>query len=110
LIIRGIFNKKKEYIDRENLERDIENKLSKITGELTSSYRKVYLENLASILAKVEAEFTNNLEKYSVQLKAKLEDRDAMEQLKQKIKEAASELSACQDKLNQVIWKEVEHE
>jgi hypothetical protein len=100
----------KEYVDKENCKRDIELKLSEITGKLSDSYKKAYCENLASILAKVEAEFVNNMEKYSVGLKAKLEDRDAMEQLKLKIQEAASELLVCQNKLNQVIWNEVDYE
>ena len=45
------------------------------------------------------------MDKYSVSLKAKLEDKEAMEDLRKKILQAVNELHGCQDKLNAVIWE-----
>ncbi len=95
----------KEYLDRENFIKDMNKKLRTVAGELADSYKENYRNSLNEMLRKVESEFTLNMDKYSVSLKAKLEDKDAMEQLKDKILEAVKQLHGCQDKLDAVIWE-----
>ena len=51
------------------------------------------------------AEFENNLKKYSLRLKAKLEDKEAIENLGNKIQDAANELKICQNELWRIIWR-----
>ena len=95
----------KEILDRESFIKELNKKLIKVTGELADNYKKNYVDSLNGLLRKVESEFNLNMEKYSVSLKAKLEDKEAMEELKDKIMDAVSELHACQEKLNSVIWE-----
>lgn len=95
----------KEYLDRESFIRDMNKKLRTVTGELADNYKENYRNSLNNLLRKVESEFNLNMEKYSVSLKAKMEDKAAMEDLKKKILAAAGELYKCQAKLNAVIWE-----
>lgn len=95
----------KEYLDRESFIRDMNKKLRTITGELADNYSENYRNSLNNLLRKVESEFNLNMEKYSVSLRAKLEDKEAMEALKEKILVAVDELHGCQMKLNSVIWE-----
>lgn len=95
----------KEYLDRESFIRDMNKKLRTVTGELADNYKENYRNSLNNLLRKVESEFNLNMEKYSVSLRAKLEDKEAMEALKEKILAAADELHGCQAKLNAVIWE-----
>ena len=95
----------KEYLDRESFIRDMNKKLRTITGELADNYSENYRNSLNNLLRKVESEFNLNMEKYSVSLRAKLEDKEAMEALKKKILVAADELHGCQMKLDSVIWE-----
>lgn len=95
----------KEYLDRESFIRDMNKKLRTVTGELADNYKKNYRNSLNNLLRKVESEFNLNMEKYSVSLKAKMEDKAAMEDLKKKILAAADELHGCQAELDAVIWE-----
>ena len=69
-------------------------------------FKKNYCESLTAILHKVEDEFNMNMETYSDTLRAKLEDKEAMEKIREKILSAAESLQQCQDRLNEVIWEE----
>lgn len=95
----------KEYLDREKFIKDMNRKLFTITEELAYSYKENYRNTLNTLLRKVESEFNLNMEKYSVSLKAKLEDKESMEELKNKILVAVDELHHCQETLNTVIWE-----
>lgn len=95
----------KEYLDRESFIREMNKKLRTITGELADNYTDNYRNSLNNLLRKVESEFNLNMEKYSVSLRAKLEDKEAMEALKEKILKTAEELHGCQVKLDSVIWE-----
>lgn len=89
---------KKQFID------DAEDKLSDISTSLASDFERDYRRSLQSILKAVEMEFIQNLDKYSVLMKAKLADRKAMEQLREKILGAAADLEGCQKELEKLIW------
>lgn len=95
----------KEYLDREMFIKDMDKKLRKVAGDLAENYIENYKNSLNSLLKKVESEFVHNMDKYSVSLRAKLEDKEAMEDLRKKILKAVDELHGCQDKLNSVIWE-----
>lgn len=104
--IKGVFlGINKEYLDRKSFIRDMNRKLRTITGELADNYSKNYRNSLNNLLRKIESEFNLNMEKYSISLRAKLEDKEAMETLKEKIFAAADELHKCQEKLDSVIWE-----
>lgn len=103
--IKKVFWMNKEYLDRKSFIQDMNKKLRTITGELADNYKESYRNSLNNLLKKVESEFNLNMEKYSVSLKAKLEDKEAMEDLKERILTAAEELHDCQAKLDSVIWE-----
>ena len=95
----------KEYLDREMFIKDMNKKLRSVANDLAGNYIENYKNSLNALLKKVEIEFTQNMDKYSVSLRAKLEDKEAMEDLRKKILQAVNELHGCQDKLNAVIWE-----
>lgn len=95
----------KEYLDRENFIKKMNSKLREVTVGLSDDYKENYRNSLNNLLRLVENEFNLNMEKYSASLKAKLEDKAAMEELRCKIVESAEELHKCQEKLNSVIWE-----
>lgn len=95
----------KEYLDRESFVKDMNKKLRARTRELADIYKENYRQSLNSLLRKVESEFNLNMENYSISLKAKLEDKEAMESLKCKILVAVEQLHECQRELDAVIWE-----
>ena len=94
-----------EYLDFEGFIRDLKVKLNTVAGQQVDEFKTDYRNSLNNILSKVESEFTKNMHRYSVTLKAKLEDKDAMEKLREKILSAVDELRGCQEKLDSVIWE-----
>lgn len=96
-----------EVIDKDKFLDKAGTELQGIVDDLADDYKEKYREGLDSLLSKVEAEFTSNMKKYNVMLLAKTKDKEAMELLKTKIEATAEELRNCQDKLNNVIWREV---
>ncbi|MEH7009215.1 dynamin family protein [Neobacillus niacini] len=94
-----------EYIDKDGFLESADRKLSAISTSLAKDYEKDFRDSLKGILSKVETEFTQNIEKYSVLLKAKHEDRKALEQLREQIAKAVTDLINCQEDLNKVIWR-----
>lgn len=111
----GIYNSNKrtekfwffnvENIDRDKFIKDAEEELTSISLSLADDFQKDYRDNLERILSAVKAEFVQNLDKYSVLMKAKLADKEAMEQLRAKILDAASDLKNCQEELGAIMWR-----
>lgn len=95
----------KEYLDREGFIEDMKKKLITIAGKLADSYKENYRNSLNKMLGRVESEFISNMDKYSVLLKARQEDKDALEQLRDKILDAVKQLQMCQNKLDSIIWE-----
>ncbi len=95
---------KREIIDKEGFLEDIEGALMKLTASVNDTLVKDFSESLASVLAAVKAEFSQNIEKYSALMQAKLKDKSAMEHLGEKISDAARELEQCQKELESLIW------
>lgn len=93
-----------EYIDKDGLIEDIDRKLTNLGTKISNNFREAFRDSLTSILNAIEAEYLQNLDKYSVLMKAKLEDKKAMQELGERIRNAASDLTKCQAELNQIIW------
>jgi GTPase Era involved in 16S rRNA processing len=79
-------------------------KLNTMSSGLRQDFENDYRESLCSIYTAVASEFKQNLDKYSVLMKAMLKEKDALEQLRIKIAAAAQELLASQEELNTIIW------
>jgi len=94
----------REYIDKDKFIQVVEEKLAVIADGLYTDYGKDYRKSIVVVLKEVEDEFINNIEKYSVLIKALLEEKEVMEQLQKLFLEVASSLEECQEELNCVIW------
>lgn len=92
------------HIDKEGFVQDADRKLTQITTSMVTDFEKDFRTTLTSVLCAIESEFTQNTEKYSLLIQAKIEDKKVMEQLRIKIAEAARDLISCQEELNKVIW------
>ncbi len=101
---------KRERIDVEEFIKDTEVLLSEIIGNLITCFIEEFDNELNSVLNKVENEFTSNVEKYSVILKAKLDDKEALEKLRIKILDTVGALGKSTDELNEIIWSVKEDE
>lgn len=95
-----------DVIDKEKFLEKAGTELRQIAEDLFEDYKTKYGNSLESLLTKVKAEFTSNMEKYNKMLRAKTKDKESMEALKEKIEAAAKELKGCQERLNGVIWRE----
>jgi len=93
-----------EYIDKEGFIQDCEGKLMNIAKSLKEDFEKDYRDGLETALSAVESEYIQNLKKYSVLMKAKVGDKEEMEKLGGKIKDAADELKACKGEFDSLIW------
>lgn len=98
-----------ENLDKDGFLKEIEQKLVIVAGKMTDDYEEDYRVALETLLQRVISEFRNNLDKYSVQMKAMIENREAMKKLGDRISDAALSLVQCQGLLNKVIWEELEN-
>lgn len=92
------------HIDKDGFAQDAEDEMKDIVEDMRKDFEKDFRTALTSALSAIESEFTQNIEKYSLLMQAKLEDKKVMEQLRVKISAAACDLISCQDELNKVIW------
>ena len=81
-------------------------KLASIASDITSEYTKDYRDTLKKLLEECKLNYEQNIENYSVLIKGKIQEKKALEQLKDKISNAASDLRSCQKDLNKIIWEE----
>lgn len=98
---------KQENLDKDGFLKEIEEKLLEVAGKMIDDYVKDYCDALETLLQQTKSEFQNNLEKYSVQMKAMIENREAMKKLGDRVSDAAASLIQCQESLNKVIWEEL---
>lgn len=99
-----IFGHKLEYIDKENFIMQAQKELNTISAEICQKFEKDYRQTLGQILNYVQEDFIENINKYSLLMQAKLEDKKALEELHEKISAAAKDLDDCQMELNNIIW------
>ena len=69
-------------------------------------YASDYRNTLQALLNQIQALFQSHLEDYSLDMKALIEDRDAMVELGDKVQHAANTLDDCKRNLNDIIWRE----
>ncbi len=97
-----------EYFDKDGFINDVRTSFMNLAGEMVDVFRKDFQDAFNKVIEAVQDRFKNNLDEFSLNVKALKEDRDAMLKLGQIISDAATSLSDSQDRLNRDIWKEVE--
>ncbi|MBD5512046.1 MAG: hypothetical protein HDR08_12485 [Lachnospiraceae bacterium] len=96
---------KKEQIDKDEFLTSVWKEMTDIVNPLAEDLERDFRDEYARLLSQVKSEFEQNLEKYSTMVKAKLDDKKAIENLGGKIQAAADELKQCQNKLEEIIWR-----
>jgi len=100
------FFKTIENVDKRLFIEKTKEKLKNIAGILATNLQNDFHGSLNIILSRVESDFILNLNKYSVFMKAKFENIRAIDELRISIASLADELKVCQDKLEEIIWRE----
>ncbi len=95
---------KGEYLDKAGFIQDVEKMLVNIADSMCEDYSADYRNALESLLLQIKNQFEGNLETYSLYMKAMVENRDAMQDLGDKVADVATELFDCQKQLNDIIW------
>jgi hypothetical protein len=95
---------KGEYLDKTGFIQDVEKMLVQIADSMCEDYSRDYRNALDSLLMQIKTQFEGNLDTYSLYMKAMVENRDAMQQLGEKVADVATELFDCQKQLNDIIW------
>jgi len=93
------------FIDKNEFIRECEAKLQDIAMSYKMSFEKDYRESLKRILGTVECELFQNLENYSVPMKENKRRKVVLEEFRDKIDKAVSELQNCKDELDRLIWR-----
>ena len=96
-------------LDKEGFLQEIDTKLTGVAQKMADDFGRDYRSSLETLLMQIKALFITHLEQYSVNMHALIEDREAMKQLGNRLSDAAMALVECQDKLNNIIWREVEN-
>lgn len=105
-----IFLFEKEYLNKDGYIKNLEENLAKVAGIMGDDYSKDYRKALETLLTQIKFEFKTNLEEYSINMKAMIEEKDIMMQLGEKVVHTAEALSICQRELNKIIWKELKND
>lgn len=98
----------KEILDKDGFVNDVEDSLSEMARKMFDDYKTDYMNAMNNMLNGVKSQFLTNLETYSLDMKAMIEDRDDMIRLGNIIADAANVLTQSQNELNEIIWQEVE--
>lgn len=96
---------KAKTIDKKDFLKSVRTELRSITQDLVNDLTEKYRDSHAQLLGRIKGEFETNLKKYSVMMRAKLDDKAAIENLGEKLRAAATELRQCQEKLEEIIWR-----
>lgn len=99
---------KKDNIDKDGFMKAVKEILLGIVEKIGTNYRKDYADTLDTILLQVKSKFGDNLDTYSLNMKALIENKDAMMKLGEKIFDAAEALKRCESDLNDIIWREIQ--
>ena len=107
-------NKRREkilFIVRESLDKkgfidNIRHELNNIVFDMADGYADNYRKSLETILMAIKSNFEQNLEVYSLCMKAMMTNKEAMQKLGNRIEDAAEALADCENSLNTIIWKE----
>lgn len=94
-----------QQIDKDEFLDAVEKELTDIVNSLSQDAESEFRNAHVVLFSQVKSEFEQNLEKYSIVLKAKLDDKAAIENLGEKIQASVSELRQCQNNLEEIIWR-----
>ncbi|MGI6019770.1 MAG: dynamin family protein [Marvinbryantia sp.] len=97
---------KREYLKKPEFMKDVDGILLGIIQKLREDYIKDYKKSLETVLMQIAMNFTTNLESYSLDMGALIENRDAMQDLRQKVLKIAEILEGCEKEFNDIIWRE----
>lgn len=97
-----------DYLDKSGFMKDVKGILLGIVEKLGKNYRKDYRDSLETILMQIKSNFGTNLEIYSLNMKALIENKDAMMKLGQRVFDVAEALRGCEKELNGIIWRGVQ--
>ena len=103
----GVWIFETDYLDKDGFMGDVKEILLGIVEKMGKNYRKDYRESLEMILLQIKTNFATNLESYSLNMKALMDNKDAMMELGNRVSDAAKALRKCEEELNTIIWKEV---
>lgn len=103
----GVWIFETDYLDKDGFMGDVKEILLGIVEKMGKNYRKDYREPLEMILLQIKTNFATNLESYSLNMKALMDNKDAMMELGNRVSDAAKALRKCEEELNTIIWKEV---
>lgn len=97
----------KERLDKKSFIADVKDSLQTIATDMANEYAKDYQKALETILMAIKSNFEANLAQYSLHMKNLIDNKEVMQQLGDKIEDAAADLTECEEDLNSIIWKEV---
>lgn len=97
-----------KYLDKEGFIREVEERLLGAAAAMHDEYVKDYCRSLETLLMQIKSQYELHLGEYSLNMKALMENRDAMAALGDRIAAAAGDLEACRGQLDRIIWKERE--
>ncbi len=101
----GVWIFETDYLDKDGFMGDVKEILLGIVEKMGKNYRKDYRESLEMILLQIKTNFATNLESYSLNMKALMDNKDAMMELGNRVSDAAKALRKCEEELNTIIWK-----
>ncbi len=97
-----------EHLDKAAFKNEVEDRLLEESRKMANEFADDYRRSLFTLLGQIKSDFLARLEDYSLDMRAKVKDREAMMELGKRMQEAADELSDRRDELNSIIWKELE--
>ena len=104
-VTKRVWFKKKDYLKKEDFLSELKESLSESLAKWTDAYIAAYKKKHEEIVERLEDEFRGRVEEYSSDTKAKIEDKDAMMQLGEKLKEVAASVTARLEELEKKIWQ-----
>ncbi len=104
-VTKMVWFKKKDYLKKEDFLSELKESLSESLAKWTDAYIAAYKKKHKEIVERLKDEFRGRVEEYSSDTKAKIEDKDAMTQLGEKLKEVAASVKALLEELEKKIWQ-----
>ena len=93
------------FVDKKQFKSAVKGELARYQSYRGKEFRKDYADSLNTLLRAIQKEFWKNLDKYSLLMRAMLENRQSVEVLHNQIIAAIAKLTELQESLNNVIWR-----
>ena len=95
----------REYLNKKEFLSKLNDYLRGTLEKSCSEYKEDLRNVINSLVSDTSMAYISNLETYSILLHAKLMDKQAMEELVEKIENAAEEVKTSAEQLDQIIWE-----